>query len=478
MSLIPEQIDESQTELYVVESGNLRIGPLKASEIRAKIKAGSINSNSLAWEKGLSEWKKLNDPYWEKHGFVFQESDSQDTITIEGDDSTKYRWKLKETKEAATKVGIGSKGSQEKDLYLLKIELGWWEKLLEEIQKQDLIEELGDITYLNEQKERILKLSEELREKGLLEGTAGEFIAKEYHLFDKSAEKVEEEIRRLGLKLKSNEFLMDFLNSTEFVSKDEIFVPITDAIHALCRKFAQDNGHRIIGQDNLDIWKLFGDKYGESEDIPLLCDLVKIGNRKPGNPELFDDLSSPVLLEVGKSIKLLKTLLKENSQLQKGNYSLLKKLQDFSSNHLIEEMVEKKEKVLLESEIKINFESFQIETMSQNQKGLTKAQYNKLCIENERELTSLLETVNAEKVRLEKLRLTLETDDQVLQKLQESKINESLKLCEKKGREISDKITEQKRRLKLEKQKSRDNKIALVIILGALVLFFIVSRIS
>ena len=116
--------------------------------------------------------------------------------------------------------------------------------------------------------------------------------------------------------------------------------------------------------------------------------------------------------------------------------------------------------------------------MSQNQKGLTKAQYNKLCIENERELTSLLETVNAEKVRLEKLRLTLETDDQVLQKLQESKINESLKLCEKKGREISDKITEQKRRLKLEKQKSRDNKIALVIILGALVLFFIVSRIS
>ena len=126
----------------------------------------------------------------------------------------------------------------------------------EEIQKQDLIEELGDIIYLNEQKERILKLSEELREKGLLEGTAGEFIAKEYHLFDKSAEKVEEEIRRLGLKLKSNEFLMDFLNSTEFVSKDEIFVPITDAIHALCRKFAQDNGHRIIGQDNLDIWKL------------------------------------------------------------------------------------------------------------------------------------------------------------------------------------------------------------------------------
>ena len=72
MSLIPEQIDESQTELYRRRVWQLKDRSPKASEIRAKIKAGSINSNSLAWEKGLSEWKKLNDPYWEKHGFVFQ----------------------------------------------------------------------------------------------------------------------------------------------------------------------------------------------------------------------------------------------------------------------------------------------------------------------------------------------------------------------------------------------------------------------
>jgi hypothetical protein len=478
MSQTPEQVEGSQSEYYINESGNLKVGPLKAQEVRAKIQTGSINGNSLAWEKGLREWKKLNDPYWEKHGLVLPDTDSKNTIAPEGDGKPKYLWKVKQTAEDSSEVRVGAEVSEGQDLYLLKIEMGWWEKLLEEIHKQDLIEELGDITYLNEQKERIVKLSDNLREKGLLEGTAGEFIAAEYHHFDKSAERVEEEVRGLSLKLKSQEFLMDFLNSTGTISKEEVFLPITGAIHSLCRNFAQDNAHRILGSDNLDIWKLFGDKYGESEDIPLLCDLVKIGNRESSSPELLDSLSSPILREISKIIKSLNELMNENGQLRKDNYGLLKELLDLTSNQLIKEMVEEKEKGFPETEIKINLYNELYEDLSQNQHPLTSFQYKSLCIKNQFDLTSHLGEINAEKNRLANIFSTIKTEDQVLNKLLEAKIIESLETCKKQSLAINGRLAEENNRVRHFETIAKKNKRQIIVgfsILGAVFALFLLS---
>ena len=473
MSPIPQKFAESKLDYYLNETGNSTVGPLKASELWKKLEDGQITGKTFAFTKGLTEWKRLEDSYWEEHGLALHSSDAPISVPRKVNEDSKFRWKIKQKDDDHTEALIDSDISESlrsKDLYLLKIEMGWWEKLLEEIQKQDLVEELNDITYLSEQKQRIVGLSENLREKGLLVGTAGDFISTEYHDFDKSAEKVEEEIQKVSLKMESTDFLTDYLNSSETISKEEIFLPITNEIQSLCKKFIQDNDHRILGKDNLDIWNLFGGKYGESEDLPLLYDLVKIGNLKPSSSDILKDLQSPVLQKSSKIMKMLHDLYDESGRLREQNYETLKELFDLTSSPFIKEMVDEKEKLFPETQIKINFEH----AINDIEGDLPAPDQNS-------RIKSYLSTTNSEKERLRLLKQNLQTEDEVLRKILESKINDSIKSCENHCLLLtskSDEIYGKLRNFKKSQAEFTTKTWALYFIIGGIVIVMLLSAAS
>ena len=355
MSQFHQSSDSHQTEYFLDDPVIKRIGPISAADVKAKLKAGQISGETLVITLGMTEWKRLDDSFWDKDeirvGELVKESDAsmtQQKITSSttpqserGHSGTSDPAKISSNQLEVKSELVDSMHAEENKLYLFKIELGWWQKLLSEIQNQDLIEDLQDIAFLKEQEERITSLSRNLSAKGLMEGSARDFIADEYHSFDKAAEKVEKQVAGILQKLNEDEFITEFFNSTNAVGKDW-FQSHLNQVQALCHKFTVANSHRIVGNDNLDVWRLFGEKYGEEEDLPLLRDLIMVGQKNNLDLSVLEAVNSPVLQKLHETIKAFDRLVDENGKVIKdieSNFKHYKDLQGLTSSRVLNQLL-------------------------------------------------------------------------------------------------------------------------------------------
>jgi hypothetical protein len=186
-----------------------------------------------------------------------------------------------------------------------------------------------------------------------MEGTAGDFIASEYYSFDKTAERVESQVAGILQKLQGDEFMTEFLNSANPVGKDW-FQSHLNQVQALCEKFTLANSHRIVGNDNLDVWRLFGERYGEKEDLPLLRDLIMIGQKNILDLSVLEAVNSPVLQKLGKTIRALEQLVNENGKVSKdieSNFKHYKDLQGLTSSRVLNQLLMELDTKLKEAKI-------------------------------------------------------------------------------------------------------------------------------
>ena len=121
MADIPLEVSTSTLDYFLIEDGK-STGPHKAIEVWAKIQAGRINGKTPAWTAGLEEWKRLHKSNWKEHGIHIPE-DAQAETKTEQQEGGRRQDKAEQEKEDLT----------EAQSYHLVLELGLWEKLLNDI---------------------------------------------------------------------------------------------------------------------------------------------------------------------------------------------------------------------------------------------------------------------------------------------------------------------------------------------------------
>ena len=92
-----------------------------------------------------------------------------------------------------------------------------------------------------------------------------------------------------------NEDLFNSKTKAEAIGK---LSSVAEEVHNLCKIFCEINSYKITA-DLMIFWNSFGDKFGKSEDLPLIQDLIYIANNEselltvPNNPpRLFNDTPS------------------------------------------------------------------------------------------------------------------------------------------------------------------------------------------
>ena len=448
-------MNHPQLDYYINESGALKSGPFNAFEVKEKFNSGKISFASLVWTKGLSEWKRLDDPFWQDLELQISESSLDTKRPQEDTGNTDYTLKNQ---------------LDEKKLYFRKLELGWWEMLLEDIQEQDIVEELADISFLNEQQERIRRLEKSLQRKGILKGSPKDFITQEYHDFDNSAEELEQIINSIILKVKSNDFLNDFFDSKDRNYKDNFFSPIIDEVHKLCKDFRKANEHRIMGSENLDIWKLFGEKYGESEDLPLLYDIIIVANNDHAHFDLLKGLYSPSFNRLNEIIECLVLLRDEDGKLVKDNYILLKKLLGLTSSSFILNLISHKEKMFEHIKLRLDKALFSEHPTANREIGMV---HDLPAIDM---LNADLLKIDSETVRLNELSKNWLSEDTFLNAEFNKRIQKSYATCKSLSKEISKKITQVEKQIRIKAKKRRDRIIYWCVFLYLIIHFPIVDH--
>jgi len=253
MSDIPSSLLSNDQDYFLFEDGN-RTGPLKAIEVWSKIKTNKIRKDALVWTKDLGEWKRIDDPFWGNHGIQLITPDSG-FKTASNIDKPKITLKNKE-------------------VYFHILELGLWERLLKRIGEQNALEQLEDIKFLKQLSSRIKSLSTRLNQKEIIRGSPLDFISSEYRDFDSDAEKVESQIIDICRRISSNEFWEDLLTPSSKPLR--IITSLENEVVNLCKEFKERNGHRIFANDDLNVWSVYSENFGENEDMPLINGLLEI----------------------------------------------------------------------------------------------------------------------------------------------------------------------------------------------------------
>ena len=224
----------------------------------------------------------------------------------------------------------------ENQKYSLCLELGLWEKLLNDIKDQDFLDGLEDMNFLRAAIDRVEALSAKLIKNGVLNVSPNAYLSSEYDDFDNDAEKVEKMVLDLAKVIKSENFLEEFLNSS---SKEDGLLKlekIKTEVYMACVDFHKRNAHRIEIEGELKIWEFFAEKFGEDDDILLIQDLINIGTSD--NPNALFATNSPVLCQIGETILLLEDLLETDGTVRPDCYKILSKLKDlFDKKSLVVE---------------------------------------------------------------------------------------------------------------------------------------------
>ena len=292
----PLEVSSSSEDFFLIEGGKAT-GPFKGIEVWAKIQAGKINGNTPARTHSVATWMKLNHTSWEKYGIrVNDDFDQPDTASEKKpvpiqNESQKFRWRVKETKikdmamvSENLPLTVGQENLSNSEVselsenqkYSLCLELGLWEKLLNDIKDQDFLDGLEDMNFLRAAIDRVEALSAKLIKNGVLNVSPNAYLSSEYDDFDNDAEKVEKMVLDLAKVIKSENFLEEFLNSS---SKEDGLLKlekIKTEVYMACVDFHKRNAHRIEIEGELKIWEFFAEKFGEDDDILLIQDLINI----------------------------------------------------------------------------------------------------------------------------------------------------------------------------------------------------------
>jgi hypothetical protein len=253
MSDIPSSVLSNDQDYFLFEDGN-RTGPLKAIEVWSKIKTNKIRKDALAWTKDLGEWKRIDDPFWGNHGIQLITPDSGF--------------------KTASNIDKPEITLKNKEVYFQILELGLWERLLKRIGEQNALEQIEDIKFLKQLSSRINSLSTRLNQKEIIRGSPLDFISSEYMDFDSDAEKVESQIIDICRRIRSNEFWEDLLTPSSDPLR--IITSLENEVVNLCKEFKERNGHRIFANDDLNVWSVYSENFGENEDMPLINGLLEI----------------------------------------------------------------------------------------------------------------------------------------------------------------------------------------------------------
>ena len=224
-------------------------------------------------------------------------------------------------------ANIDSNNSNSID-YLKKIEIGLWENILTQLENEDKLSALEDINFLGNLKTRFEKLNNSLILSGSLNSTARMFTETEYDKFDKDAESVELKLNEILQNMLSKSFLNEFFDTNSKEKATEKLHNIEDEIIQLCQEFKKRNDYRIIGNNNVELWTSFGDKFGEEEDLPLINDLIQIGTIERAISREISDFKSPVLIALKISHKEFKNLLQDDGKARTDSYQHLSNLNE------------------------------------------------------------------------------------------------------------------------------------------------------
>jgi hypothetical protein len=269
---------------------------------------------------------------WAKYTVATNNLENQSGAYVKPE-QPKQRWKVKKNK------GFISK----KQNYFEVLELGLWQKLLNQFTEENTLEELGDIKYLRELNKKIEQLTTKLNGFGIINGSPLEFIDNEYNTFDKDAEEVEAQIFDHYEGMLSTDYLDELF---DLPSKNEALKKLMGTeqkIHTLCKTFKERNTHRTFGDNNLKFWEIFAEKFGENEDLPLIRNLLMVADEEELSSINFDKYSvisnfkfPPTKIIAGELIRVLtqtlnlyKELIDDVGGIRPDNYLLLLELNEF-----------------------------------------------------------------------------------------------------------------------------------------------------
>jgi hypothetical protein len=346
--IVHEGIASSKNNYYLVVSGE-KIGPLKGLEVWAKIQTSTINEKTLAWTEGLKEWKALDDSSWEEHGIRIVAKAPKQPL-----DAGVHQTECQPlSSEIVRHRPQALEPEPESEIYLRKLELGWWSKVLNQIEKADILEDLDSLNLLQTLQQRIRVLSVKLIESGVMLGNAFDFIDSEYYDLDKSAELAEKKVQSLLEEVASDSFIEDLFNSNAKEEGIAKLLNIIKGIHNICQKFCEANSQKITA-DVMVVWNMVGDRFGENEDLPLIHDLIGIFN-KDCTLHSLENVQSPIIYKIKEILYILSELLGDDGQIKLDSYTLIVRLDELVDSPKIKSLSKQWKDRLNEAKVRLSW---------------------------------------------------------------------------------------------------------------------------
>lgn len=226
-------------EFYVSSKGQT-IGPFEKDQLPDLLSKEKIREGDFLWSPELKNWTAVSKKLLFELGIEF-EAGSKSSIRVYSN-------------------------------YWAAIELGWWDKLLDEIINADCLEALGDLTFLNSLKSKAKSLFKKATDDEVDESPSA-FLIKEYNILDKSAEACETDIITLVRSFVELEQLQDYFISDKPFNLEKNLISLQKSIAIRIRKFRDLNSIRLHSDGIIKVWNLAADNFGQSEDLPLIFDL-------------------------------------------------------------------------------------------------------------------------------------------------------------------------------------------------------------